>query len=354
MTEDITPPVHWMRQSGKAHVWFLDQTRLPQEERWIDCYDVETLARAIETLQIRGAPALGVAAAYGLALAAWNSEELLPAKVAGDVRRAADRLRSTRPTAINLAWALERVLATGFDSLPTVEDIRQRLIEEAESILAEDIEMGRKMGQAGAALIPDDANIITHCHTGPLATGGYGTALGVVLAAHRAGKRVHVWVDETRPLLQGARLTCYDLARAGVPHTLITDSMAACLMALKKAALAAVGADRIAANGDVANKVGTYSLACLCRRHAVPFYVVAPSSTVDLSMPSGAHIPIEQRAADEVRTMRGTPVAPAGVPVFNPAFDVTPADLVTAIVTERGVHRPPYQDTLAAALARKR
>ena len=354
MTEDVTPTVHWMRQSGKAHVWFLDQTRLPLAERLIDCYDVETLARAIETLQIRGAPALGVAAAYGLALAAWNSEELLPAKVAGDVRRAADRLRSTRPTAINLAWALERVLATGFDSLPTVEDIRQRLIEEAESILAEDIEMGRKMGEAGAALIPDEANIITHCHTGPLATGGYGTALGVVLAAHRAGKRVHVWVDETRPLLQGARLTCYDLARAGVPHTLITDSMAACLMALKKAALAAVGADRIAGNGDVANKIGTYSLACLCRRHAVPFYVVAPSSTVDLSIPSGAHIPIEQRAADEVRTMRGTPVAPAGVPVFNPAFDVTPADLVTAIVTERGVHRPPYQDTLAAALARKR
>jgi len=231
--------------------------------------------------------------------------------------------------------------------------MRRRLRDEAEAILDEDIEMGARMAEAGMGLIEDGANVITHCHTGPLATGGYGTALGVVLAAHRAGKKVHVWVDETRPLLQGARLTCYDLARAGVPHTLISDNMAAYLMALGRVDAAFVGADRIAANGDTANKIGTYSLACACHRHGVPFYVVAPSSTIDLRIAEGSQIPIEERAADEVRCFRGVPVAPQEVQVFNPAFDVTPAELIAAIVTEKGLHRPPYEKSLSAIVEEK-
>ena len=322
------------------HLVLIDQTRLPGELVELRCRGYRQVAEAIRTLQVRGAPALGVAAAYALALAALEQDSDASAAWA-DVCSAADELRGTRPTAVNLAWALDRCLRAAFGET-TVASLRARLLEEADRIAAEDEAMCRAIGRHGADLIPDGARILTHCNAGALATAAYGTALGVIRAASEQGKRLHVFVDETRPLLQGARLTAWELRQDGIPLTLITDNMAGHFMQRGQIDLAIVGADRIAANGDVANKIGTYSVAVLARAHGLPFYVAAPSSTVDLSLASGDEIPIEERRPEEVTHFAGRRVAPEGVGVANPAFDVTPGGYVSAIVTESGVIRAPY------------
>jgi methylthioribose-1-phosphate isomerase len=297
----------------------LDQRALPDEERWIRCETVEQVADCIRTLAVRGAPAIGLAAAYGLALAP-----------AGEREAAAELLRSTRPTAVNLAWALEQCRAA-----PDPLEVARRLHREQ-------FEADRRLAELGAGLLGGSTRALTHCNAGALATGGYGTALGVLTAAWERGSLAEIWVDETRPLLQGARLTAWELRRAGIPHRVVADSAAGSLMARGLVDGVVVGADRIAANGDVANKVGTYALAVLADRHGVPFYVAAPVSTLDLSTPDGSSIPIEERDPAEV--------AP-GADAFNPAFDVTPAELVTAIVTEAGVLRAPYPASIAKATA---
>ena len=289
----------------------------------------EELEEAIRTLAVRGAPCIGVFGAYGVAL--------LRDRLTDDAAfsQAAARVRNARPTAVNLMWAVDRVLAA------------QDMLAEAHAIHAEQRAMDERIAQAGAQLIPQDAKILTHCNTGPIATAGAGTALGVIIAAQRAGKRPHVFVDETRPLLQGARLTYFELARAGVDATLLVDSAAAIAMQRKAIDLVIVGADRIARNGDAANKIGTYGLAIAAAHHRIPFYVAAPRSTFDLSLQSGAQIPIEERPADEVAAFGGVRVAPEGAHAYNPAFDVTPGHLITAFITEYGVLRPPYAESLA-------
>jgi len=336
----VITPVRWADDA----LVLLDQTRLPVEEverryaRW------EDVADAIRTLVVRGAPAIGVAAAYGVALAARASRATTFDGLLADLETAGKGLAATRPTAVNLFWALERVqrVARAARALPLPE-VRARLLAEAHAIRAEDIAANRAMGAHGAALVPPAARILTHCNAGALATAGYGTALGVVRAAHAAGRVALVWVDETRPVMQGSRLTAWECVREGIPHRLIADAAAASVMARGQVDLVVTGADRIAANGDTANKIGTYSLAVLARHHDVPFYVAAPCSTIDPALPSGAAIPIEERDPAEVRRVGAAPTAPAESPVYNPAFDVTPAALITAIVTERGVFRPPYR-----------
>ncbi len=305
----------------------IDQRRLPGELVQIDVATVEELCDAIRTLAVRGAPALGVAGAMGMALAAETGM---------DPDKAADLICATRPTAVNLAWgvALGRAAADP--------------VAEATRVADEDVARNRRLGAHGAGLVPEDGRVLTHCNAGALACAGYGTALGVIRAAAEQGRRPAVWVDETRPVLQGARLTAWELDRLGIPATLVADGMAAGLMAAGEVDCVVVGADRIAANGDVANKVGTYGLAVLAAHHHIPFYVAAPTSTVDLDCPGGEAIPIEQRPADEVTTIAGQRIAPAGMKVDNRAFDVTPAALVTAIVTEEGVARAPYPESLAA------
>src|ERR687885_1046053 len=338
-----------------GELWLLDQTRLPLETVPVVCRDDHEVADAIMQMKVRGAPAIGLAAAYGVVLAARS---LASSGIAGEeliarLEEAMERLRRTRPTAVNLSWALARMHETiraNADAGPT--ELADRLLAEANRMLHEDEEANRNMGRLGAALVPDRANVLTHCNTGALATGAYGTALGMIRAAHEQGKRIHVWVDETRPLLQGARLTAWELTEAGVPCTLMTDSMAAYMMAQGRVDAVIVGADRIAANGDGANKIGTYGLAVLARAHNIPFYFVAPTSTIDLATPSGAQIPIEERNPAEVTTCGGVRVAPEGIAVANPAFDVTPARLVTAIVTEQGLVRPPFEEHLAHVVAR--
>ncbi len=336
---DVITPVRW---AGDRLV-LLDQTLLPGEEveraytRW------EEVADAIRALVVRGAPALGVAAAFGVALAARRSTAVAFDDLLADLETAIKGLAATRPTAVNLFWALDRMRRTALAHRGLALDaLRARLLAEAQATLEEDLAANRAMGEHGAALVPHGARILTHCNAGALATAGYGTALGVIRSAHARGKLAHVWVDETRPVMQGSRLTAWELAREGIPHRLIADVVAASLMARREVDLVVTGADRIAANGDTANKIGTYALAVLARHHGVSFYIVAPFSTIDHSLPSGAHIPIEERPADEVRCVAGVQTAPAASPVFNPAFDVTPASLITAIVTERGVFRPPY------------
>ena len=333
-------PVRWADDG----LVLLDQTRLPLEEverryeRW------EDVADAIRDLVVRGAPAIGVAAAYGVALAARASRATTLDGLLADLETAGKGLAATRPTAVNLAWAVERVrrVALAARGEPLAE-VRARLLAEAHAIRAEDIAANRAMGAHGAALVPAGARILTHCNAGALATAGYGTALGVVRAAHAAGRVALVWVDETRPVMQGSRLTAWECVREGIPHRLISDVAAASVMARGQVDLVVTGADRIAANGDTANKIGTYGLAVLARHHGVPFYVAAPFSTIDPALPSGASIPIEERDPAEVRRVGAQPTAPAESPVYNPAFDVTPAELITAIVTERGVLRPPYR-----------
>jgi methylthioribose-1-phosphate isomerase len=326
-----------------AHVLrMIDQTLLPGEVSVLTCATSEEVAEAIRRLQVRGAPAIGVAAAYGLALGAREAvaaDDPLP-----QLRRIAAALRATRPTAVNLGWALDRLLAVAIET--PVNELLTRLLTEAQAIAEEDAAACRAMGRLGAELIADGATLLTHCNAGALATAGMGTALAPIFTAHQAGKRLHVYVDETRPVLQGARLTAWELGRAGVPYTLIADNMAAYFLRRGGIRGVFVGADRIAANGDVANKIGTYGLAILAREHGVPLYVVAPRSTVDPALPDGDAIPIEERAADEVTTLAGRRIAPVDAHVANPAFDVTPARYVAAIVTEAGIAHPPYDAAL--------
>jgi methylthioribose-1-phosphate isomerase len=322
----------------------LDQTRLPREEVTREYTRWEDVADAIRTLVVRGAPAIGVTAAFGVALAARQSLATTFDGLLADVETAIKGLAATRPTAVNLFWALDRMRTTclGARSGP-VETVRTRLVAEAQTILDADIAANQAMGDHGAALVPAGARILTHCNAGALATAGYGTALGVIRSAHAQGKVALVWVDETRPVMQGSRLTAWECVHDGIPHRLVADVVAASLMARGQVDLVVTGADRIAANGDTANKIGTYGLAVLAKHHGVPFYVAAPSSTIDPALPSGAEIPIEERDPAEVRRVGATPTAPETSPVFNPAFDVTPATLITAIITERGVFRPPFR-----------
>jgi len=332
-------PVRW--EDGRLVL--LDQTRLPMEEVERGYTTWQDVADAIRTLVVRGAPAIGVAAAFGVVLAARGSRATSHPALLADLEDAIKGLAATRPTAVNLFWALDRMraLVVASAALP-VPALQARLLTEAQAILTEDLAANRAMGAHGAALVPDGARVLTHCNAGALATAGYGTAVGVIRAAHERGKLAMVWVDETRPVMQGSRLTAWELVKEGIPHRLISDVAAGFVMKRGEVDLVVTGADRIAANGDTANKIGTYSVAVLARHHGIPFYVAAPSSTIDPAIPSGASIVIEERDASEVRGVAGRQTAPAASPVFNPAFDVTPAELITAIITERGVFRSPY------------
>jgi methylthioribose-1-phosphate isomerase len=322
-------------------VRILDQTRLPQEEVYLELDSYRDIASAIVELKIRGAPAIGVVSTYALALGALKIETSSKDDFLNKFQDIANTIAATRPTARNLFWAIERmrkVAVAGRD----VADIKKTLVAEAIKVHAEGIEADEKLSQYGAGLIKDGSTILTHCNTGPLATGGYGTALGVIKKAQEQGKNINVIATETRPLLQGARLTTWELKRANIPHRLITDSMAGYIMSREKVDCVIVGADRIAANGDTANKIGTYTLAVLAKENGIPFYVAAPTSTIDLSLASGDEIPIEQRRPEEVTHIRGVRIAPEGTQVHNPAFDVTPHRYIAAIITERGIIREPY------------
>ncbi len=334
----MVPTVEW----NNGAVRLLDQSRLPGEVEFLDCQDYRTVADAIRTLKVRGAPAIGVTAAMGVALGAQAVQTTDPATLVHTVLTICDELAATRPTAVNLFWAIERMKRklASLQGQP-VSAIKQALLSESQAILDEDISLCKTMGRHGAELIRDGQTILTHCNAGSLATAGYGTALGVIRSAWEQGKKITVIADETRPVLQGARLTAWELMQDHIPVTLITDNMAGSLMRQGKIQLCVVGADRIAANGDVANKIGTYSVAVLAKAHNIPFYVAAPYSTIDLNTKTGEDIPIEQRSASEVTTIHGShPVAPLDVTVYNPAFDVTPAELITGIITERGVFKP--------------
>ena len=333
-------------------VLLIDQTRLPGALELVDCRTWQEVAAAIRDMRVRGAPAIGVTAAYGLALAARRFESDDPSAFEAVLTGAAEGLAVTRPTAVNLAWALEQGLRVVRQVRELgVTRVRAALLERAERLADEDIAACRRIGALGAELVPPRANILTHCNAGALATVDYGTALGVIRAAAERGKQPHVYVDETRPFLQGARLTAWELQQAGIAQTLITDNMAGHFMARGAIDLVVVGADRIAANGDVANKIGTYTLAVLCHEHGIPFYVAAPTSTVDLAIASGAEIPIEERSPAEVVRLGGQLIAPDGVQAAHPTFDVTPARYVTAIITERGIARPPLEAALAGLAA---
>ena len=337
-----------------AGVRFIDQTKLPTEEAYVTCKNYEEVADAIRTMIVRGAPAIGVAAAMGVALGALQS----PAKTLPELEREFDTicnvLAGTRPTAVNLFWAIRR-MRDKFEQLRPLplEKVRQELVAEAQRMLVEDIAANEAMGKHGAVLLPASGGVLTHCNAGALATAGYGTALGVIRAAVESGKQIQVFADETRPFLQGSRLTAWELMKDNIPTTLIADNMAGAMMRLGKIDAVIVGADRIAANGDVANKIGTYSVAVLAKEHGIPFYVAAPISTVDLETTDGSEIPIEQRASSEMTHLAGKQIAPDAVRVENPAFDVTPSKYVTAIITERGVARAPYQESLAEIVAGK-
>lgn len=334
-------PIAW----ANDRLRLLDQTRLPTEEVWLEIEDEREVAAAIREMRVRGAPAIGVTAAYGVALAARRiSATDMPAFLA-QLEEAITLLGATRPTAVNLFWALERMRQVA-RSAATPDDARARLLAEALAVHSQDVAANRGMGRFGAELIPDGATVLTHCNAGALATAGYGTALGVIRAAREAGKTVKVVADETRPLLQGARLTAWELARDGIETTLIADTMAGSFMRRGLISCVVVGADRIAANGDVANKIGTYQVAVLAKEHGIPFYVAAPISTLDLSLASGDEIPIEERNPDEVTHVGGVRTAPEGITVANPAFDITPARYITAIITERGIARAPYEESL--------
>jgi methylthioribose-1-phosphate isomerase len=340
--------VQWRADS----VRMIDQRLLPGREVYRVYKDYRGVAKAIRTMVIRGAPAIGVAAAMGVALGLKGATG---ARACARFAIVAKRLKAARPTAVNLAWAVDRMGRVLADN-PTLDAraLFARLRAEAIAIYDEDLAANRALGAFGAALIDDNpAQILTHCNAGALATAGYGTALGIVRAAREAGKRVNVIADETRPFLQGARLTAWELKKDRIPVTLIADNMAGMVLARGGISCVIVGTDRVAANGDVANKIGTYPLAVMARRHGVPLYVAAPLSSIDLDCPTGAQIPIEERAASELTEIAGRRIAPAGVATFNPAFDVTPAELVTAIVTERGVARPPYEKSLAALKLRR-
>jgi len=329
--------LRWLGPPDGPAIELLDQTRLPADEVFLRCASVPELVHAISRLVVRGAPLLGVAGAFGVALAAYRGD---------DVEAAAAAIAAARPTAVNLGWGVRRALqsyraaVSGDSPVPAPKAGALAALAEAQAIAAQDAAASAAMAAHGLALVPAGARILTHCNTGQLVSAGAGTAFAVILAAHRAGRLAQLWVDETRPLLQGARLTAWEARRAGIPHAVLADNAAASLMAAGQVDLVLTGADRIAADGSVANKVGTYGLAVLARHHAVPFVVVAPVSTVDPDTPDGGSIPVEHRSADEVIGIAGQPVAPAGTHAYNPAFDVTPPDLVTAIVTEEGVIQP--------------
>ena len=330
-------------------VRFIDQTKLPTEETYVNCTTYQEVADVIRNMVVRGAPAIGVAAAMGIALGVKNSKTESVGQLKNEFDEICDLIGKTRPTAVNLFWAIRR-MQQKFESLRvrSVAQIKQALVEEAQRMHAEDIAINQEMGRNGAALMPASGGVLTHCNAGALATAGYGTALGVIRAAVEQGKKIHVYADETRPFLQGSRLTAWELVKDGIPTTVISDNMSGAIMRQGKIGAVIVGADRIAANGDVANKIGTYTVAVLAKEHGIPFYVAAPISTVDLETPDGSKIPIEQRNPTEVTHIAGRAITPVGVQVENPAFDVTPAKLVTAIVTERGIARAPYEQSLAA------
>ena len=333
-------------------VIMIDQRKLPAEEVYVRCKTAAEVARAIKTMVIRGAPAIGVAAAMGIALGMRRSKATGTQKFAAEFHKTCETMAATRPTAVNLFWAIERMrraFASVAETGASVDQIKDRLDREAQAIHDEDVASCRAMGAFGAEVVPAEATILTHCNAGALATAGYGTALGVIRGAVEQGKRVKVLADETRPFLQGARLTAWELVRDGIHTTVITDNMAGSIMRTGHIDLVVVGADRIAANGDTANKIGTYTVAVLAREHHIPFYVAAPLSTIDLNTPDGSHIPIEERSAKEVTHLGGSRLTPEGALIRNPAFDVTPADFIAGIITERGIFRPPYLESLKRA-----
>ena len=335
--------LEWTEQG----VRFIDQTKLPTEETYLTCSTHEQVADAIRTMVVRGAPAIGVAAAMGIALGMKDSKAQSAGELKLELNQICDNMGKTRPTAVNLFWAIGR-MREKFERLRQrpVAQIRQEMIEEAKRMHAEDIAANQAMGRHGATLMPNEGGVLTHCNAGALATAGYGTALGVIRAAVEAGKKIHVYADETRPFLQGSRLTAWELMKDGIPTTVISDNMAGAMMRQGKIGAIVVGADRIAANGDVANKIGTYMVAVLAKENGLPFYVAAPISTVDMGCPDGTRIPIEQRNSREVSHIAGKQMVPDGVTIENPAFDVTPAKYVAAIITERGIARAPYDESL--------
>jgi methylthioribose-1-phosphate isomerase len=328
-------------------VRFIDQTKLPTEETYVTCKTHEQVADAIRNMVVRGAPAIGVAAGMGIALGVQDSKAKTVADLKRDLDQICDNMGKTRPTAVNLFWAIRR-MQEKFERLRVrpLAQIKREIVEEAKRMHAEDIAANQAMGRHGATLMPSSGGVLTHCNAGALATAGYGTALGVIRAAAEQGKKIHVFADETRPFLQGSRLTAWELMKDGIPTTVISDNMAGAIMRQGKIGAIVVGADRIAANGDVANKIGTYTVAVLAKENGIPFYVAAPISTVDLACPDGSKIPIEQRNAKEVTHIAGKQMTPDGVSIENQAFDVTPAKYVTAIITERGIAREPYQESL--------
>ncbi|MBM4039108.1 MAG: S-methyl-5-thioribose-1-phosphate isomerase [Planctomycetes bacterium] len=344
------PTIEWLG-GIEGCVRLIDQTLLPTEFRQIECHSIEAMWEAIKVLRVRGAPAIGIAAAFGTILGIQSSRAAKYDEFRRALEKAADCLATSRPTAVNLFWALERMKRVADENrLMTIPLLKERLLDEALAICEEDKAVCRAIGRHGADLIPDGGGVLTHCNAGGLATADYGTALAVMFAAHEQGKRFRVFADETRPLLQGARLTAWELMQAGIDVTVICDSMAAAVMRQGKVDLVVVGADRIAANGDTANKIGTYAVAILAKEHGIPFYVAAPASTFDLSLPEGEGIPIEERKAEEVTCGFGRRTAPEGVKVFNPAFDVTPARYIAGIVTERGIISPVGDAAIRAML----
>jgi methylthioribose-1-phosphate isomerase len=342
----MLPTIEWTNDA----VVMIDQRKLPTAEVYVTCKTAKDVAKAIKTMVIRGAPAIGVAAAMGIALGTRRSTATGTKQFVTEFQRTCDLMAATRPTAVNLFWAIDRMKKTFAEAAQrglSVAELKVRLEDEARAIHDEDVQSCRTMGAHGASLVPESARILTHCNAGALATAGYGTALGVIRAAAAQGKRIAVLADETRPFLQGARLTAWELVKDGIDTTVITDNMAAAMMRLREVDLVVVGADRIAANGDVANKIGTYGVAVLAKEHGIPFYVAAPISTVDLATPDGSCIPIEERNDREVTHVGTTRLTPEGARIRNPAFDVTPSRYVTAIITERGIARAPYEASLS-------
>ena len=348
----MLPTIEWTNGA----VVMIDQRKLPGSEVYVTCKTAQEVAKAIKTMVIRGAPAIGVAAAMGIAVGMRRSTATGTKQFTTEFQKVCDLMAATRPTAVNLFWAIEqmkRSFAEAAQGGGSVAEIKQRLETEARKIHDDDVKSCRAMGAHGATLVPDSARILTHCNAGALATAGYGTALGVIRAAAEQGKRVAVVADETRPFLQGARLTAWELVRDGIDTTVITDNMAGAMMQLGSVDLVVVGADRIAANGDVANKIGTYAVAVLANEHKIPFYVAAPLSTIDLEYQDGSAIPIEERSSREVTHVGSSRMTPEGARIRNPAFDVTPARFVTAIITEKGIARPPYHESLARLMCER-
>ncbi len=344
-------PIRWK----EGTLYLLEQRLLPFKEKWVKCQTVERVARAIEDMTVRGAPAIGITAAYGVAVAGVRSRTFFPAVFKKEIEKSIARLRKTRPTAVNLFWALDR-MQRGLEKLKNspVALQKKELEKEAVAIHREDEALCTRLGKYGAGLLSGCKNVLTHCNTGALATGGDGTALAAITTAARKNRKLHVWVDETRPYLQGARLTTYEVDHAGIDFHLITDNMSASLMKDGKVDAIIVGADRIVANGDTANKIGTYALAVLAKAHKIPFYVSAPTTTLDLTKKTGKEIVIEQRNPKEVTHPQGVAIAKDSYPVYNPAFDVTPGNLISAIVLETGICRSPYNRSLKSALAQSK